>query len=276
MTANAGSILNTGIEVGVSVDVIREKNFTWNSSMNYSHNRNELLSLSNDQFQASDYSDQGSTGEPMQQSTHRLQVGQPLGNFWGFKSVDIDNTGHWIIEGEDGQPKSINDQQPTDKQVLGNGIPSHYLNWNNTLRWKNLDFFLNMRGAFGFQILNLTAMKWATPTMMTRGNVLKSAFDKVYGKAVLADDQPCQYVSYYVEDGDYWKIDNVTLGYTFNFKSKNIHSIRLFTTLRNVATFTGYTGIDPEVSVTGLTPGADSYYRYPATRSYTVGVSFKF
>ena len=276
MTANAGSILNTGIEVGVSVDVIREKNFTWNSSMNYSHNRNELLSLSNDQFQASDYSDQGSTGEPMQQSTHRLQVGQPLGNFWGFKSVDIDNTGHWIIEGEDGQPKSINDQQPTDKQVLGNGIPSHYLNWNNTLRWKNLDFSLNMRGAFGFQILNLTAMKWATPTMMTRGNVLKSAFDKVYGKAVLADDQPCQYVSYYVEDGDYWKIDNVTLGYTFNFKSKNIRSIRLFTTLRNVATITGYTGIDPEVSVTGLTPGADSYYRYPATRSYTFGVSFKF
>ena len=276
MTANAGSILNTGIEVGVSVDVIREKDFTWNTSMNYSHNRNELLSLSNDKFLASDYSDQGSTGEPMQQSTHRLKVGEPLGNFWGFKSVDIDNTGHWIIEGEDGQPKSINDQQPTDKQILGNGIPSHYLNWNNTLRWKNLDFQLNMRGAFGFQILNLTSMKWATTTMLTRGNVLKTAFDKVYGKAVLADDQPCQYVSYYVEDGDYWKIDNMTLGYTIPFKSKNIRSIRLFTTLRNVATFTGYSGIDPEVSVTGLTPGADSYYRYPATRSYTFGVTFKF
>ena len=68
----------------------------------------------------------------------------------------------------------------------------------------------------------------------------------------------------------------MTLGYTIPFKSKNIRSIRLFTTLRNVATFTGYTGIDPEVSVTGLTPGADSYYRYPATRSYTFGVTFKF
>lgn len=276
ITANAGSILNTGIEIGVNVDVIRKKDFTWTSSINYSHNRNELLSLSNDEFTASDYSDQGSTGEPMQQSTHRLQVGQPLGNFYGFKSVDIDATGHWIIEGEDGQPKSINDQQPTDKQVLGNGIPTHYLNFNNSLTWKNFDFNVAMRGAFGFQILNLTAMKWAAPTMLTRGNVLKSAFDKVYGKTVLADDQPCQYVSYYVENGDYWKIDNVTLGYTLKLNNKNFKSLRVFTTLRNVATLTGYTGIDPEVSVTGLTPGADSFYRYPATRSYTLGVSMKF
>ena len=119
-------------------------------------------------------------------------------------------------------------------------------------------------------------MKWAAPTMLTRGNVLKSAFDKVYGKAVLADDQPCQYVSYYVEDGDYWKIDNITFGYTFKFNSKHINNLRIFTTLRNVATITGYSGIDPELSVTGLAPGIDDYYRYPATRSYTFGVSLKF
>lgn len=276
MTANAGSIQNSGIEFSISADVISKKNFTWVTSMNYSHNVNKLLSLSSDSFLASDYSDQGSTGEPMQQSTHRLQVGQPLGNFYGFKSVDIDDSGHWIIEGEDGQPKSINDQQPTDKQVLGNGIPAHYLNWNNTLSWKNFDLSISMRGAFGFEILNVTAMKWAVPTMLTRGNVLKSAFDKVYGKTALADDQPCQYVSYYVEDGDYWKIDNITFGYTFNFNKKHIRNLRLFATLRNVATITGYSGIDPELSVTGLTPGIDNYNRYPATRSYTLGVSLKF
>ena len=276
MTANAGSILNSGIEVGISADVIANKDFGWTTSVNYSHNVNELLSLSNDNFLASDYSDQGATGEPMQQSTHRLKVGQPLGNFWGFKSVDIDETGHWIIEGEDGKPKPISEQQPTDKQILGNGIPAHYLNWNNNFRWKGFDLAISMRGAFGFEILNLTAMKWAAPTMLTRGNVLKSAFDKVYGKAVLADDQPCQYVSYYVEDGDYWKIDNITFGYTFKFNSKHINNLRIFTTLRNVATITGYSGIDPELSVTGLAPGIDDYYRYPATRSYTFGVSLKF
>lgn len=276
ITANAGSIRNRGIEVGINYEVFRKSDFTWTSSIVYSHNTNELLTLSNDSFVASDYSDQGSTGEPMQQTTHRLQVGEPLGNFYGFKSVDIDDTGHWIIEGADGQPKSINDQQPTDKQVIGNGIPAHNLNWNNAFRFKGFDLSIDMRGAFGFQVLNLTACKWGAPTMLTRGNVLKSAFDKVYGKTMLADDQPCQYVSYYVEDGDYWKIDNITLGYTFNFNKKNFKSLRLFATLRNVATITGYSGIDPEVSVSGLTPGVDNYYRYPATRSYTFGLSFKF
>lgn len=276
VTANAGSIMNKGIEVGLSVDIFRKKNLTWNTSFGYSYNHNELISLSNDSFVASNYSDQGSTGEPMQQSTHRLEVGQPIGNFYGFKSVDIDDTGHWIIEGADGLPKSINDQQPTDKQILGNGLPKHNLSWNNTLNFYGFDFTLAMRGAFDFQILNLTACKWAAPTMLTRGNVLRSAFDKVYGKAVLADDQPCQYVSYYIEDGDYWKIDNITLGYTFNFKMKYFKSLRIFATLNNVATITGYSGIDPEVSISGLTPGADSYYRYPATRSYTLGLSFKF
>ena len=276
MTANAGSIKNTGIEIGITGVVFDKKDFGWTTSVNYSHNKNVLLSLSNDQFMAADYSDQGSTGEPMQQSTHRLQVGQPLGNFYGFKSIDIDETGHWIIEGEDGNPKPCLDQQPTDKQILGNGIPSHYLNWNNNLRWKGFDLGIQIRGAFGFEILNLTAAKWGTPTMLTRGNVLKSAFDKVYGKAVLADDQPCQYVSYYVEKGDYVKIDNITLGYTFDFNKPCFKSLRLFTTIRNAATFTGYSGIDPELSVTGLAPGVDSYTRYPATRSYTIGVSLKF
>ncbi len=276
MTANAGSIKNTGIEIGVTGVVFDKKDFGWTTSVNYSHNKNVLLSLSNDQFMAADYSDQGSTGEPMQQTTHRLQVGEPIGNFYGFKSVDIDDSGHWIIEGADGNPKSINDQQPTDKQVLGNGIPSHYLNWNNNLRWKGFDLGVQIRGAFGFEILNLTAAKWGAPTMLTRGNVLKSAFDKVYGKAILADDQPCQYVSYYVEKGDYVKIDNITLGYTFDFNKPCFKSLRLFTTIRNAATITGYSGIDPELSVAGLTPGVDNYNRYPATRSYTLGVSLKF
>lgn len=276
MTANAGSIKNTGIEIGVTGIVFDNKDFGWTTSLNYSHNRNVLLSLSNDQFMAADYSDQGSTGEPMQQSTHRLQVGEPLGNFFGFKSIDIDETGHWIIEGADGKPKPILDQQPTDKQILGNGIPSHYLNWNNNLRWKGFDLGVQIRGAFGFEILNLTAAKWGTPTMLTRGNVLKSAFDKIYGKAVLADDQPCQYVSYYVEKGDYVKIDNITLGYTFNFNKPEFKNLRIFATIRNAATITGYSGIDPELSVTGLAPGVDNYTRYPATRSYTLGVSLKF
>lgn len=276
MTANAGKIRNRGIEIGITAIPVMTKDLQWTTSLNYSHNKNKVLTLSSDSFFSSGYSDEGNTGEPMQQSTHRLKEGQPIGNFWGFKSVDVDDEGHWLIEGEDGSIKSINDQQPTDKQILGNGIPKHYVNWSNNITWKNFDFSMLFRGAFDFEILNLTAMKYGVPVMLTRGNVLKSAFDKVYGKTVLADDQSCQYVSYYVEKGDYVKLDNITLGYTFNFMNKYVQNCRLYIALRNVATITDYSGIDPEVSVSGLTPGVDYYNRYPATRSYTFGISVRF
>ncbi|MBR0531732.1 MAG: TonB-dependent receptor, partial [Bacteroidales bacterium] len=273
MTANAGSMQNTGIEIGLSWQVIRNKDFMWTTSVNYSHNKNTLLALGNDQFMANDYSDQGFA---FSTTSHRLQVGESIGNFWGFKSIDVDDAGHWIIEGEDGKPKSINDQQPTDKRVIGNALPKHYLNWNNNIQWKGFDLDVQMRGAFGFQVLNMTAGMYGIPCQLAMGNLLKRAFDPVYGKRVLADDQGYQYVSYFVENGDYWKIDNITLGYTFNVNSKSFKSLRVFGVIRNALTITGYSGNDPEVPITGLTPGMDHYYRYPITRSYTAGVSFKF
>ena len=114
-------------------------------------NKNELLSLSNDQFVSSGYSDQGSTGEPLQTTTHRIQEGQPIGNFWGYKSIDIDENGHWIIEGADGSPKPISQLQPTDKQIIGNGLPKHYLNWNNNPKFgKTYDFNMTTARCFRF------------------------------------------------------------------------------------------------------------------------------
>lgn len=275
MVANAGSMRNQGIEVGVTAIPVQTKDFQWTTSMNYSTNKNELLSLSNDQFISSGYSDQGSTGEPLQTNTHRIQEGQPIGNFWGYKSVDIDENGHWIIEGADGNPKPISQLQPTDKQVIGNGLPKHYLNWNNSLSWKNFDFNVTMRGAFGFDILNMPRLQYEAPVMLARGNVLSAAFETKYGKVPLAADQELQYVSYYVENGSYWKIDNMTLGYTFNFNSW-IKRLRIYGTVSNLATITGYSGIDPEVSISGLNPGVDNKNRYPSTRTYTLGISVKF
>ena len=198
-----------------------------------------------------------------------------IGNFWGYKSIDIDENGHWIIEGADGSPKPISQLQPTDKQIIGNGLPKHYLNWNNTLNWKNFDFNMTMRGAFGFDILNMPRLQYESPVMLSRGNVLNAAFDTKYGKVPLAADQELQYVSYYIEKGNYWKIDNVTLGYTFKFNSW-IKRLRIYGTISNLATITGYSGIDPEVSISGLAPGVDNKNRYPSTRTYTLGISVKF
>lgn len=275
MVANAGSMRNQGVEIGITAVSVQTKDFQWTTSMNYSHNKNELLSLSNDQFVSSGYSDQGSTGEPLQTTTHRIQEGQPIGNFWGYKTIDIDENGHWIIEGADGNPKPISEQQPTDKQIIGNGLPKHYLNWNNSLNWKGFDLNITMRGAFGFDILNMPRLQYGSPVMLARGNVLTEAFDTKFGKVPLAVDQELQYVSYYIEKGNYWKIDNVTLGYTFNFDTW-IKRLRIYGQVSNLATITGYSGIDPEVSISGLAPGVDNKNRYPSTRTYTLGVSVKF
>jgi TonB-linked SusC/RagA family outer membrane protein len=279
MTANAGTIRNTGIELSVTAIPIQTKDFVWQTSANFSHNKNRLLSLSNDKFISIGYSDQGSTGEPIQTTTHRIQEGQPIGNFYGYKSIDIDDSGHWIIEGADGKPKPIADEEPEDKKILGNGVPKYYFNWNNTINFKGFDFRVTMRGAFDFQILNMPKLQYGTPVMLSRGNILRSAYDKVYGKVSLADDQELQYVSYFIEDGDYWKIDDLTIGYTFDRKKFHlnwINNLRIYGTASNLVTITGYSGIDPEVPISGLSPGCDNKWRYPAARTFTIGASLTF
>ena len=276
ITANAGTIRNTGIEVNLNFIPVMTKNFEWDSNINFSTNKNKLVSLSNDEYVAGSYFDTNTLVAPIQQNSHRIEEGQPIGNFYGYKSVGIDDNGHWLIEGADGKIKPISEQQATDKKVIGNGLPKWYLNFNNTVKYKWFDLSVTMRGAFGFQILNEPEMFYGSPVALGNGNVLKSAFEPKYGK-ILAADQELQYVSYYVQNGDYWKIDNLTLGYTPNLKGiKWLQNLRIYASISNLATITGYKGIDPEVSISGLAPGVDSQYRYPSASTYTLGINLTF
>lgn len=272
ITANVGSIRNTGVEVLLNYGVIQRKQLQWNTSANFSTNTNVLVSLSNDQFKTTnDYFDAGATGAPIQQSTHRVQIGGPIGNFFGYKSIDIDDQGKWIIEGADGKPKPIQDASQNDKKILGNGLPKFYAGWNNSVSYKNWDLNILVRGAFGYKILNFTRMFYEN-TKVVQYNMLKTAFDKVYGKTRLTND--LAYVSYYVEKGDYVKVDNITLGYTLPIRNKKIvRAARLYATGLNLLTITGYKGIDPEVNRAGLTPGNDESNKYPTTSSFTVGIN---
>jgi hypothetical protein len=281
MLANVGQMRNEGIEASLTYDVIRRPDFRWTTSANWSTNRNKLVKLSNDVFQAGDWFTAGYTGEPIQLSTHRVDVGGPIGNFYGFESVDIDDDGKWIVLDSAGNRISIDDVNENDRRILGNGLPKHYVGWNNTVQWKGFDLNVNMRGAFGFQILNFQRMFYENPTIL-QYNMLESAFDPVYGKRTVNYD--LAYVSYYIENGDYWKIDNVTLGYTFDqnqlpLVSNVVSSARLYLSGRNLLTLTGYKGMDPEVSVfglDGLSPGNDQRDTYPTTRMFTAGVSLTF
>ncbi|MEL7587828.1 MAG: SusC/RagA family TonB-linked outer membrane protein [Prolixibacteraceae bacterium] len=275
--ANAGSMENKGIEIQIKAIPIQTKQVNWTTKLNYSTNSNKLLSLSNEKFQLkSGYFYTGNTEEPIQTSTHRVEENKSIGNFYGFKSIDVDKDGFWIIEGRDGKPKPIAQQQPDDKKVLGNGLPKHYLSWDNTLVYKNFDLDITIRGAFSYQILNMTKMFYSVPISLTRGNVMRGTYDKVYGKMPLNDFQELQYVSYFIEDGDYWKIDNITVGYTFNIQRGPVKNLRLYVSGSNMFTITGYSGIDPEVNSLGLYPGLDQRDRYPSTRTFTFGASLKF
>lgn len=277
--ANVGEMKNQGIEAQISTTPIQTKNFTWNSSFNFSTNSNELVSISNDKYELSnDYFTTGYTGPPVQTFTHIVEVGHPVGDFYGFKVIGVDDNGKWIYEDADGKAVPFDEFQHTfaNKKRLGNGIPNYYAGWNNTFRYKNWDLSISMRGAFDFQIYNLQRMYYEN-TGRTQYNRMKSAYDKVYGKAVLSQDMPVEYNSYYVEDGDYWKIDNIVLGYNVPVNNlPYINSARVYVSSLNTLTITGYKGIDPEVNQAGLDPGVDNRDKYPTTRTFTFGINLNF
>jgi hypothetical protein len=278
INANVGTMRNNGIEGQLSYDALRGKNLRWTTGANLSRNSNRLVALSNSQFRTADCFYPGGTGEPIQTTTHRVCVGDPIGNFFGWKSVDIDSSGAWIVLNKDNQPISIRKAIADDRQVLGNGIPKMFGAINNSVRYKSFDLDMVLRGAFQFQILNYQRMYYENPKI-TSYNMLKSAFDPVYGKRPVNYD--LAYVSYYIENGDYVKVDNITLGYSLGRRllhvfNGNVSNARVYFSGRNLATFTGYKGMDPEVSTSGLFPGSDQRDQYPTTRSFTGGMTISF
>jgi len=275
--ANVGTMRNNGLEAIVNVAPVRRPDFEWTTSVLFSTNTNKLKSLSNELYQTTNnYFTTGGTGEPIQTFTHIVYIGQQIGDFYGFKVIDIDESGKWIYEGADGNPVAYDDFDHTfeDKKVLGNGLPKYYAGWNNNFRYKNLDLSITMRGAFDYQILNFQRMYFENPTLQNY-NRLASSEDPAFGKAQVA--VPLEFNSYYVENGDHWKIDNITLGYTFNnTKSKFFRNARVYASSLNTLVITGYKGIDPEVNRMGLNPGNDDRDKYPTTRTFTFGVNVSF
>lgn len=278
--ANGGTMRNRGVEVLVTVVPVQNKDFEWSTTGTFSLNSNKLISLSGSIFKSDyDYFNTGTVEYSGQVAdSHRVQVGESIGNFYGFKVVDVDSEGRWIYEDRNGELVNYKDftHAPEDKHVIGNGLPKWYAGWNNTLRYKNFDLNVTMRGAFGFQIINGGRMNYENVKNSRFENRLKSVNDLVFGKHTLSPEVEPEFNSYYVEDGDYWKIDNITLGYSFGQVGKYIKSLRIYSSVLNALTITGYKGIDPEVSTDGLTPGYDTRDRYPSVRSFTFGVNVKF
>ncbi len=279
--ANVGEMENKGFELLLNVTPIKTGDFTWESNITFSTNKNELLSLSNDLYEIEgDYVNLGTLSEPVSQITHRFEPGQPIGGIWGLKSVDINDDGLWVIELPDGTEVPYdNDLQSDDanKQYLGNGIPKYVAGITNTFKYKNFDFSFVLNGAFDFQIINAQRVFYEYPHIQY--NVLKSAFDPVHGKDIqLSNTLGQNFVSYYVEDGDYIKLDNITLGYNLNCDRWDfIKALRLYVTGTNILTITDYSGIDPEIIRDNpLVQGTDDRDKYPSVSTFTLGLDINF
>lgn len=273
---NVGTISARGVELTINAVPVKTKNFTWNTDVTASTTRNKLDVLSNADFKLPYREYGGIGGFGALGNAIRTYEGGVLGEFWGKRFAELDANGKWLFynrKGEKVPNAQINnsfDRSTTDLAVIGNAIPKLYAAWSNTLSYKNFDFRAYFRGKFGHDILNTMALSYGNK--VTKTNLLKSAFGKYAG---IKDTY--MYSDYYIEKGDYVKIDELTLGYTFKLKTQYIRNMRLYVTAQNVATITGYSGNDPDfIQDLGLGAGIDERGPYPSTRSFLVGLNVGF
>ena len=297
---NVGDMRNTGIELMIEAIPVQTKDFEWTTTLTASHNKNKLLKLSNDLYETDNFQEEGWISDPISTETHCMEVGKPLGDFWGLKFVGYDKDGFALVEASDGNGgwtvkqfnANLNNQE--NRQRLGSGTPKVILGWGNTFRYKNIDLSMQFTSQLGYKILNASRCFYENNSIAY--NRLKTAAD--LHPAINLDGTPYidpetgqqkmvtmsqamgqGFWSDHLENGDFLKLSNITLGYTFTPKgalSNYIKKARIYANATNLFCITGYTGIDPEVDNYFMAPGIDDRDKYPVTRNYTVGLSLSF
>ena len=278
---NVGKMRNQGIEIAINAIPVQTKDFEWKTVLTASHNQNKLVSLSNDLYETANEHDQAYLGEPISISTQRMEVGKSLGQFYGMKSVGVSENGLWLIENvETGEIEEFSDKMlsnDTYRQYLGNALPKVYMGWNHNFTYKNWDLSMQFTGQFGFKILNEPRAYYENNSIAY--NRLESVKVAPYGgQYTLSSAQKQTFVSYYLENGDFVKLSNITLGYNVPLKeNKYVKNVRAYLSADNLFTITGYDGLDPELS-NGDATSAGIAWRdaYPTTRSVTFGVNVTF
>ncbi len=269
---NVGTTQNQGIEVAIDGDIFKGTKVEWTSGINYSYGTTKLKVLSNNMYQASYVDLYQKPGVGSSEYFFRVQEGGKVGQFYGYEYAGVED-GKMMIYTDQGEKVPVTEADVKYKRYIGNGTPTSYASWSNTLRYKNFDLNIFIRGAFGFDIFNMRKYGMGLQGCGT-DNVLRDAYlkdkDIVTGGGVIS--------SFFLEKGDYVKLENVTLGYNFTPKpNKILEGMRVFLSAKNLFTLTGYSGNDPSiVSVNGLKPGVDTNSAYPVATQVSVGVTLRF
>ena len=270
---NVGTTKNTGIEVSLEYDVLAKTALKWTTGINWSMGDTKLTKLSSDVYQMAYLDLYQKPGPGSSEYFFRVEEGGKIGQFYGYEHAGIDENGLLLIYDNEGKKVNASQADPSYKRNIGNGAPKHFLSWSHSLKYKNWDLSMLFRSALGYQIFNMRKYGMGLQGAGT-DNVLRTAYTKY------SDVQSSGGIisSYFLEDGDYLKLDNVTVGYNFTPKKREIvESLRVYLTAKNLFTLTGYEGNDPSiVTSTGITPGIDTNSAYPQATQLSLGVTLRF
>ncbi|MDQ0106265.1 TonB-linked SusC/RagA family outer membrane protein [Chitinophaga terrae (ex Kim and Jung 2007)] len=291
---NIGKVRNSGVEFGLNT-----RNFTgpfvWNTSFNISANKNEVLQLgANNAPIISD----GGNGTISQ--LYITKVGAPIGSYYGYlnggvfkNQAEIDAYPHYA-SAKPGDRRFIdynNDKKidANDRTTIGSYFPKYIWGMTNDFKYKGFDLSIALQASHGNQIMNLQRRfiynsEGNANQMIEELGYWKSPSDPGDGNSMRANrvttGNSTQPSSFFVEDGSYVRLRNVTLGYTFDkqlFHNK-IQGLRVYVSGQNVATWTHYTGYNPEVNArpdSPLSQGED-YGTYPLPRTFIAGINLSF
>lgn len=256
---NVGAISNSGLEVTLFGDPVKTKAVEWNTSLVFATNQNKLISFTNEEFQGQEYRIAW-LSTPLGANCQRLIEGESIGTFYGPHFTKFSGDGNQKLQNID-QNEWLN---------LGSAYPIFTLGWSNTVKVGQFSLSATLRGAFGGKAFNQLRALYENISELGQKNVLASwlNYTEYTGKVVYSDR--C------LEDATYVKLDNVTLTYDVPIKNWLIKGMRFYLTGQNLLCFTGYTGVDPEVRLSGLTPGIEGTSYYPRTRMFTLGANIKF
>jgi TonB-dependent starch-binding outer membrane protein SusC len=282
VTRNSGEVQNTGVELSLMANLVRRKSFTWSVNANATYVKNKIVSLNSDGILLNAYNDL--------EATHILQVGKPIGSFMAIEYLGVDpQTGDALYRDLNGDGNIDFD----DATISGKALPDWFGGITNTVSYRNFDMSLFCRFVTGNQVFNLIRattdnLGWSNEGGLSSvyANSTSNLLDRwqkpgdvaEYGRASFVEPNYLQNSTQFLEDGDFFRIQNLTLGYTFKGIS-GMESLRLYGEAQNLYVFTKYKGFDPEVSSNGAsserTAGVD-YGAYPQSRTLLLGLNVRF
>jgi len=271
---NIGSLRNRGFEGSADLQIFKSATRSLTGGLVFTRERNQVTSLGDQVFiNTGGVSGQGQSN----QYSQRIQVGYPIGTFYGPKFIGVNASGQQTFVCKKASTSCVSGvtTYPTDedKMVIGNANPSFTAGLHNNGQWNNFDASWLWRGEFGGDVFNNTALVYASKSNAKQGrNFLRSALSQPD-----AIGEPSKYSSRWVEDRTFVRLQNVTVGYGVPARLTAGRATRVYLSGDNVLLATKYTGYDPEVFVSsGLASRGIDYLVYPPARRFTLGARVQF